>query len=94
MRLQDDQAQSVVPGGCFRWQMVATGGTPWEVGLGFVNAYNLAIDRSANVWMVTDRSVVNGSADVFGNNACWIFPATRRQTEILCCSPLAQWNVN
>jgi hypothetical protein len=24
---------------------------------------------------VTDRAAVNGSADVFGNNACWIFPA-------------------
>jgi secreted PhoX family phosphatase len=76
MRLQDDQAQSGVPGGGFRWQMVATGGTPWEGGLGFANPDNLAIDRSGNIWMVTDRAAVNGSADVFGNNACWIFPAT------------------
>jgi len=43
--------------------------------MGFANPDNLAIDRSGNVWMVTDRAAVNGSADVFGNNACWIFPA-------------------
>jgi secreted PhoX family phosphatase len=56
--------------------MVATGGTPWQGGMGFANPDNLAIDRSGNIWMVTDRAAVNGSADVFGNNACWIFPAT------------------
>jgi secreted PhoX family phosphatase len=55
---------------------VATGGTPWEGGLGFANPDNLAVDRGGNVWMVTDRAAVNGSADVFGNNACWLFPAT------------------
>jgi secreted PhoX family phosphatase len=56
--------------------MAATGGTPWQGGMGFANPDNLAIDRAGNVWMVTDRAAVNGSADVFGNNACWIFPAT------------------
>jgi hypothetical protein len=43
--------------------------------MGFANPDNLAIDRAGNVWMVTDRAAVNGSADVFGNNACWLFPA-------------------
>jgi secreted PhoX family phosphatase len=76
MRLEDGQAAPDQAGGAFRWRMVATGGTPWQGGMGFANPDNLAIDRSGNVWMVTDRAAVNGSADVFGNNACWIFPAT------------------
>ena len=76
MRLEDSTAGADQPGGAFRWRMAATGGTPWQGGLGFANPDNLAIDRSGNVWMVTDRAAVNGSADVFGNNACWIFPAT------------------
>jgi secreted PhoX family phosphatase len=76
MRLEDSRAGAEQPGGAFRWRMAATGGTPWQGGMGFANPDNLAIDRSGNVWMVTDRAAVNGSADVFGNNACWIFPAT------------------
>jgi secreted PhoX family phosphatase len=76
MRLQDDPALQARPGGGFRWRMVATGGTPWEGGMGFANPDNLAIDRRGNVWMVTDRGAVNGSADVFGNNGCWLFPAS------------------
>ena len=76
MRLEDQPAASAPAGGTFRWRMVATGGTPWQGGMGFANPDNLAIDRRGNVWMVTDRAAVNGSADVFGNNACWIFPAT------------------
>ena len=75
MRLQDERASQQQPGGGFRWRMVATGGTPWQGGLGFANPDNLAIDRAGNVWMVTDRAAVNGSADVFGNNGCWVFPA-------------------
>jgi len=76
MRLEDQPAGQEPAGGTFRWRMVATGGTPWQGGQGFANPDNLAIDRSGNIWMVTDRAAVNGSADVFGNNACWIFPAT------------------
>ncbi|MFN7229687.1 MAG: PhoX family protein [Synechococcaceae cyanobacterium] len=76
MRLQDSPARGDQPGGAFRWRLVATGGVPWQGGMGFANPDNLAIDRSGNVWMVTDQAGVNGSADVFGNNACWIFPAT------------------
>ena len=79
MRLQDEPAQAALPGGRFRWRMVATGGTPWEGGMGFANPDNLAVDRAGNVWMVTDRAAVNGSADVFGNNACWLFPASGPQ---------------
>jgi secreted PhoX family phosphatase len=75
MRLEDRPAAPAPAGGTFRWRMVATGGTPWQGGQGFANPDNLAIDRRGNVWMVTDRAAVNGSADVFGNNACWIFPA-------------------
>ena len=75
MRLQDESPSAHQAGGGFRWRMVAAGGTPWEGGLGFANPDNLAIDRAGNVWMVTDRAAVNGSADVFGNNSCWVFPA-------------------
>ncbi len=59
----------------FRWRMVATGGTPWQGGMGFSNPDNLAFDRSGNLWMVTDRSTSSASLDVFGNNSCWIIPA-------------------
>jgi hypothetical protein len=76
MRLQDDPARIDRGGGVFRWRLVATGGTPWEGGMGFANPDNLAVDRAGNVWMVTDRAAVNGSSDVFGNNSCWVFPAT------------------
>ncbi|QPN63262.1 PhoX family phosphatase [Synechococcus sp. CBW1004] len=76
MRLQDDPARMDRGGGGFRWRLVATGGTPWEGGMGFANPDNLAVDRGGNVWMVTDRAAVNGSSDVFGNNSCWVFPAT------------------
>ena len=75
MRLQDDPVREERGDAAFRWRMVATGGTPWEGGMGFANPDNLAVDRSGNVWMVTDRAAVNGSADVFGNNSCWLFPA-------------------
>ena len=75
MRLQEDAQPQGRTGETFRWQNVATGGTPWEGGLGFANPDNLALDRAGNVWMVTDRAAVNGSADVFGNNSCWVLPA-------------------
>lgn len=40
----------------FRWRILATGGEPADGGQGFTNPDNLAIDRSGNVWMVTDIS--------------------------------------
>ncbi|MCP9927454.1 PhoX family phosphatase [Cyanobium sp. CH-040] len=73
MRLQDGLQQGDATG--FRWRMVATGGAPWQGGMGFAMPDNLAIDRGGNVWMVTDRSG-GSSLDVFGNNACWLFPAS------------------
>ncbi len=69
MRLGDGSATS---GASFRWRMVATGGTPWQGGMGFSNPDNLAVDRSGNIWMVTDRSTQSNSLDVFGNNSCWL----------------------
>ncbi|MFM7549571.1 MAG: PhoX family protein [Cyanobacteriota bacterium] len=68
MRLQDGP-------GSFRWRMVASGGTPWQGGMGFSNPDNLAIDGAGNVWMVTDRSTSSSELDVFGNNSCWLLPA-------------------
>jgi len=76
MRLQDGTARPRQEGGTFRWSMEATGGAPWQGGKGFANPDNLAVDRSGNIWMVTDRATVSGSADVFGNNSCWLFPKT------------------
>jgi len=75
MRLSDTTANRGTPGGRFRWRMVATGGTPWQGGMGFANPDNLAVDRSGHIWMVTDRSSGDASLDVFGNNSCWILPA-------------------
>jgi len=74
MRLNDGLQQGDASG--FRWRMVATGGTPWQGGMGFANPDNLAIDRRGNLWMVTDRSTSSSGLDVFGNNACWLFPAS------------------
>jgi secreted PhoX family phosphatase len=74
MRLTDSPVQEGRPGGKFHWRMAATGGPPWEGGLGFANPDNLAIDRSGNVWMVTDRSSSDSQMDLFGNNACWLLP--------------------
>ncbi len=76
MRLTDAPADNTKPGGSLQWRMAATGGTPWEGGLGFANPDNLAIDRQGNVWMVTDRSFSSAQSDVFGKNACWILPRT------------------
>ncbi|MEB3320610.1 MAG: alkaline phosphatase PhoX [Cyanobium sp.] len=74
MRLHDGLQEGDAGG--FRWRMVAVGGTPWQGGMGFANPDNLAIDRRGNLWMVTDRATGSSGADVFGNNACWLFPAS------------------
>ncbi|MCP9848472.1 PhoX family phosphatase [Cyanobium sp. Morenito 9A2] len=71
MRLSDEGASK---GARFRWRMVATGGTPWQGGMGFSNPDNLAVDRSGNIWVLTDRSTKSESLDVFGNNSCWVLP--------------------
>ncbi|WP_398336046.1 PhoX family protein [Vulcanococcus sp.] len=74
MRLSDTPAEPDRAGGTFRWRMVATGGTPWQGGMGFSNPDNLAVDRSGTLWMVTDRSTSSAALDIFGNNACWVLP--------------------
>ena len=74
MRLSDAPAQLYGMGGTFRWRMVATGGTPWQGGMGFSNPDNLAVDSGGNIWLVTDRSTSSASLDIFGNNACWVLP--------------------
>jgi secreted PhoX family phosphatase len=60
-------------GARFSWQMEATGGPPWQGGLGFSNPDNLAFDPAGNLWLTTDRSGA-ASLDVFGNNSCWVLP--------------------
>lgn len=72
MRLKEFRSRGEASG--FSWQMVASGGTPWQGGMGFANPDNLAVDSRGNIWMVTDRPS-SSSLDVFGNNACWFFPA-------------------
>jgi len=75
MRLMEAEPNGAGSAGSeFRWRMVATGGTPWQGGMGFANPDNLAVDRAGNLWMVTDRSTRSASLDVFGNNSCWVFP--------------------
>jgi hypothetical protein len=68
----------------FRWRMVATGGLPWQGGMGFANPDNLAIDPDGNLWMVTDR-LGGRDGEIFGNNSCWLLPAHgARAGEPLC----------
>jgi hypothetical protein len=68
MRLSEE-----VNGG-FRWRLVATGGTPWQGGLGFSHPDNLAVDRAGRIWITTDRPTRSTALDVFGNNSCWVLP--------------------
>jgi len=70
MRLQDDGPR----GSRFRWRMVASGGLPWEGGMGFSNPDNLAFDPAGHLWMVTDR-LAGRECEIFGNNSCWLLPA-------------------
>jgi len=70
MRLSDGSPER---GARFSWRIEATGGTPWQGGLGFSNPDNLAFDPAGNLWITTDRSN-SASLDVFGNNSCWVLP--------------------
>ena len=74
MRLSDGKADPQKAGGNFNWRMAATGGTPWEGGMGFANPDNLAVDQRGNVWMLTDRSSSSTQTEIFGRNGCWILP--------------------
>ncbi len=80
MRLQDDGPTE----SRFRWRLVATGGLPWEGGMGFTNPDNLAFDPSGNLWMVTDR-LAGREFEIFGTNSCWVLPAAEAAAgEPLC----------
>jgi secreted PhoX family phosphatase len=70
MRLGDGSPER---GARLTWRIEATGGTPWQGGLGFSNPDNLAFDPAGNLWLTTDRSS-SASLDVFGNNSCWVLP--------------------
>ena len=70
MRLADGSPER---GARLTWRIEATGGTPWQGGLGFSNPDNLAFDPAGNLWLTTDRSS-SASLDVFGNNSCWVLP--------------------
>jgi secreted PhoX family phosphatase len=67
MRLEEQDGERFV------WRMVATGGPPWQGGMGFANPDNLAFDAAGNLWLTTDRS--GSTTDVFGNNSCWLMAA-------------------
>jgi secreted PhoX family phosphatase len=90
MRLTEDNNDPAADK--FKWQMLATGGEPAAGGMGFANPDNLLLDRSGNVWMVTDmssgkmNSAIKSRADdqgkpanisgLFGNNAMWFIPTS------------------
>lgn len=54
MRLMEDGNEPSAMS--FQWKMFATGGEPADGGLGFANPDNLMIDKSGNIWMVSDMS--------------------------------------
>lgn len=56
----------------FNWKMMALGGTPDRGGAGFANPDNLLIDRSSNLWVVTDMSASQG---LLGNDGVWMIPS-------------------
>ena len=80
----------------FSWSMVATGGEVAKGGAGFANPDNLTLDKSGNLWVVTDMSTskhnqpvasrmeTETSGDdltgVFGNNSMWYIPLSAKET--------------
>ena len=66
----------------FRWRIAATGGEPWQGGLGFANPDNLALDRSGNLWLVTDHT--GKASRVFGTNSCWFVPRSGTGESAAC----------
>ncbi|MBD2605251.1 DUF839 domain-containing protein [Scytonema hofmannii FACHB-248] len=93
MRLTEDNNEPAAAK--FKWQILATGGEPAAGGMGFANPDNLLLDRSGNVWMVTDmssssmnsaiKSRVNDQgkpatiSGLFGNNAIWFIPTSGQE---------------
>jgi secreted PhoX family phosphatase len=93
MRLEEDtHGGSAGIAASFRWRMVASGGPPWQGGLGFANPDNLAFDPAGNLWLCTDRSFGSASLDVFGANSCWVLPAqgAARGTALPFCTGPAE----
>ena len=90
MRLTEDRNDPAAE--TFKWEIVATGGEPNSGGMGFANPDNLLLDKSGNVWMVTDTSTskLNNAvksrtndegkaaniSGLFGNNTIWYIPTS------------------
>lgn len=90
MRLSEDSNEPAA--NSFRWETIAVGGEPAAGGIGFANPDNLLIDRSGNLWIVTDMSsgknnqAIKSRVDekgqpvsisgLFGNNSIWFIPTT------------------
>ena len=88
MKLQEDDNDPAALN--FTWSMLATGGEPATGGGGFANPDNLTLDRSENLWMVTDIFTAGQNqpvpmrstwvfpnqnlTGVFGNNSLWYIP--------------------
>ncbi len=54
MKLEEDEGDPASVG--FTWSMLATGGEVAKGGAGFANPDNLTLDKSGNLWVVTDMS--------------------------------------
>ena len=54
MKLEEDNNEPSAL--TFRWTMLAMGGEPATGGAGFANPDNIEIDKSGNLWIVTDMS--------------------------------------
>ena len=54
MKLEEDDRDPASLG--FTWSMLATGGEVAKGGAGFANPDNLTLDKSGNLWLVTDMS--------------------------------------
>lgn len=52
MKLEEDENDPASLS--FTWSMLATGGEPAKRGAGFANADNLTLDKTGNLWVVTD----------------------------------------
>ena len=54
MKLEEDEGDPASTS--FRWSILATGGEVAKGGAGFANPDNLTLDKSGNLWVVTDMS--------------------------------------
>ena len=87
MKLEEDNSDPSALN--FRWNMLGMGGEPAQGGAGFANPDNIEIDKSGNLWIVTDMStsvqnkavptrILSGAnlTGVFGNNSLWFIPTS------------------